>query len=64
MKPKEVIIAMKAAEKFLIRARKLKEAHPDRWVDGHPYWGNKESAALKRTSLDLTMALADMRKPN
>lgn len=46
-----------AANKYLIVSRKSRQEEP-RWEPYHP----KESGALRRASMDLTRALADMRK--
>lgn len=48
------------AERFIQRAMAFKAMYMDK-----PYWritGCKESAAVRRTSLDLTQVLADLRQ--
>jgi len=52
--------AIGEAEKFIETAHK--------WIDRittdkHAYFGSKEGGACKRSSLDLTRALSEMRKP-
>jgi len=54
--------AMAEAKRFLAKAKVLKDR-----MDGDTsyYWmGTKESGAVKRSSMDLTRALAELRKPN
>ena len=52
--------AMRAAKEFLRRAQAVeKYVTEDSWVNP-----SKESGALRRASMDLTRALADMRRPN
>lgn len=47
-----------AAREFLKRAKALRESG-----DKYVIVGTRESGAVKRASLDLTRALADMRRP-
>ncbi len=50
--------AINEAVKFIARAKAYKES-----MDGKEFpWGNQYSAACRRTSMDLTKALAKMRK--
>ena len=51
--------AIEEAERFLIRARKARE-----WMTQTKYieMGGKETAACRRASMDLTRALADLRR--
>lgn len=59
--------AVAAAEEFLIRAKKVQwfkhHCHPPStstfWTNGGPV----ETGALRRQSMELTRALAEMRKP-
>lgn len=48
-----VLIAEEEAKRFLDRVQAYKEADKN---------SNKESAAMKRASMDLTRALADLRR--
>lgn len=50
-------IAIQEAERFIRLAKKALEISLDR------EWRSKENAATKRASMDLTRALAEMRKP-
>ena len=49
-------------------ARKLlglvKEAKVSEKVNGYYFYGSKLSGALRRSSMDLTRALAELRKPS
>ena len=60
MNLKKIKTSIDAAEEFIKRANALKEKEPesDTW-----FWGSKESSALKRQSMELTRALAELRKP-
>lgn len=51
--------AEKAAKEFLARVAAWRKSNPSPqfWV------GTKESGALRRASMDLTRALAEMRRP-
>jgi len=52
--------AIAEARRFLERASAVKEAlRADRFLNNHP----KETGALRRSSMDLTRALADLRRP-
>ena len=54
--------AIEEAERFLIRARRARE-----WMGKARYveMGGRETAACRRASMDLTRALADLRRyPN
>lgn len=69
MKPKDIAVAEAEAKRFLARVTAAKDAFEYRKFntphDGG-YWSNtdtKATAALRRASLDLTRALAAMRKP-
>lgn len=52
--------AQKAARDFLDAVKRLQHLHP-----GLPYtaWGTKASGEVRRKSMDLTRALATMRRP-
>ena len=57
-----VRVAIAEAKRFLSKAElalKRAETNTDRSQDG--LWQSKENAAMRRSSLDLTRALADMR---
>lgn len=59
--------AMEEAERFLKRCRELPEPCPyeNEHMKGHMYdFFPKEQGAIKRASMDLTRALADLRKAN
>ena len=68
MKTQTINHAVAEARRFLERAIDLKRAtkKPD-WTDseGHQFFPSapKEHGALRRASIDLTRALAEMRKP-
>ena len=47
---------------FLERAKKVKGDNAALGTDAW-YWGSKETGALRRTSLELTRALAELRRP-
>ena len=68
--------AVREAERFIARARKLlkeddrvkqleKEAEKEgRYVHiSGPFYGSRESGSARRASMDLTRALAEMRRP-
>ena len=58
-----VRVAIVEAERFLGKAKlamKRAEKLTDRAQDG--LWQSKENASMRRSSLDLTRALADMRQ--
>ncbi len=52
--------AMYEARRFLQKATELYEL---KIHSGQYYYASKESGAVKRASMDLTRALADLRKP-
>jgi hypothetical protein len=67
VKYQELLLAMDEAERFLLRAEALRRAHlhiPDAGpkdfarISNHPV----EQAAVRRASMDLTRALAALRK--
>jgi len=53
-------VAISEAERFLKRAKRCKKAI-NKSTRGYIYWDFKETAATKRSSMDLTRALADLR---
>jgi len=55
-------VAISEAERFLKKAKRCKHS-PAKTEYGYAYWDTKETGATKRSSMDLTRALADMRKP-
>jgi hypothetical protein len=61
MKPANIAAAAIEAKRFL----KAEKAWRERMAAGgiYEFQGSKESGALRRASLDLTRALAEMRKP-
>lgn len=62
MKPNLIKAAVFEAERFLARVNDLQDAQPKPSQWG--YAGSRETAAVKRASLDLTRALADLRGRN
>ena len=62
MKMQMLDVAISEAERFLKRAKRCRktQATSER---GYTYWDYKETGATKRSSMDLTRALADLRKP-
>jgi hypothetical protein len=68
MTPNAIQIAEMEAERFLARCKAAKEAFSfHKFDDGTGgYWSNddtKATGALRRASMDLTRALADLRRP-
>ena len=62
MRAENIEAAVAEAKRFIARAEALKARRKkDEWL--HDFQGCKESGAVRRASLDLTAALADMRKP-
>jgi hypothetical protein len=60
MKKVAILVAMNEAKRFLAKAEDYLEREKD---DSFAHMGCKESGAVRRSSLDLTRALADMRRP-
>ena len=62
MKAPDLETAIKEAERFLARARELsraaKKTEDTGWLCSNP----KEQGAVRRSSLDLSRALADLRR--
>ena len=54
-------VCVEEAERFLKRAKELEEVGKNRDVEGY-YHNHKEQAAVLRSSMDLTRALADLRQ--
>ena len=73
MNPADVKAAMADAERFLKRCKELfavdvttcdyrtNEHKTQKW-NGHKYAASKQTAAVRRASMDLTRSLAEMRK--
>lgn len=59
MKREAVKKAIEEAQKFIDRAETLIEDEKDRDF----FWGSKASGATRRASMELTRALAEMRRP-
>jgi len=62
MNAKKIKEAVAAAKVFVARAACLLHSEPLNDNSFH-YYGSKHSAAVKRASMDLTRALAEMRRP-
>lgn len=65
MNERKVAIAVQEAERFLLRVAAWQEASKRTYEENgeiYPMYAPAESGALRRASLDLTRALADMRK--
>lgn len=65
MKLKTLDIAVMAAQDFINRVEKLKEngeTYQFYQGDKRSFCGGKDTAAVKRASMDLTRALADLRR--
>lgn len=58
MTPAKLKTAVMEAERFLARAKALKRVY----VDGARFGYSKETAAVRRASMDLTRALANLRR--
>ncbi len=59
MKKEQVMLAKAEAKRFIERVDKLLANWPDA---SYGWLGCKESGAVKRTSMDLTRVLAEMRQ--
>lgn len=55
----KIVVAMAEAERFLRLAREL-QAAGEKY--GDTFWASKRSGAVRRASMDLTRALAELRK--
>ena len=60
MNKAKIELCEKLCREFLERAKVTKET-----ANGNSawFWGSKDTAALRRTSMELTRALADLRRP-
>lgn len=54
--------AIKEAQEFIKRAKVAIAEHES--SGNYSMWGSKHTGALRRKSMELTRALAEMRKPN
>lgn len=67
MNPEKIYKAAQEAQRFLDRVNPAMEAFEKRTHVRGSYFINNDTratAALKRASMDLTVALADLRKPS
>jgi hypothetical protein len=65
MTPDKMRAAMREAERFLRLAREAFKSGPLTRENGGEWFNpSKETGAVKRASMDLTRALADMRRPS
>lgn len=62
MTPRRVLRAREAAQEFIDRANVVMSSGSFP-LDAH-YFSSKETAALRRQSMELTRLLADMRRPD
>jgi len=53
--------AIYEAERFLKKAKRCKKS-PTKTEYGYAYWDFKETGATKRSSMDLSRALSDLRR--
>ena len=67
MKRLALVIAVDEAKRFIAKAEdyfdREKDERGDRKDNQYALYGCKESGAVKRSSLDLSRALANMRRP-
>lgn len=61
MKHTSINAAVREAKRFLEKHREYEASI--KTLNGYSCMGSKESGALRRASMDLTRALAEMRKP-
>lgn len=59
MTHERVLAAIAEAGRFMVKAKAVVKRAAD---DKFTYYGSKETGALRRASLDLTRALADLRR--
>lgn len=59
MRKNRLEIAMNEARRFLLKAESL---HELKVHSGNYYYASKESGSVNRASMDLTRALADLRR--
>ena len=62
MKTKQIEIAVIEAKRFLESVKKLKENAVIPSYDKERYYSPKHTGATRRASMDLTRALADLRR--
>lgn len=62
MRQAKINAAVLEAKRFLAKHKEYKASITT--MGGYKMAGSKESGALRRASMDLTRALAEMRKPN
>ena len=62
MNNEKITEAVREAKRFIEKHKKFAESLTQS-QSGYAYFGSKESGALRRASMDLTRALAEMRKP-
>lgn len=60
MNNKKLLTAINEAQRFLERAKELQK---EKVSDYGQYWASAKTGAVRRSSMDLTRALADLRKP-
>ena len=63
MRLMDVEEAVAEAKRFIKKANALLNNNDKVMMPADRFWGSKNSAAVKRASMDLTRALAEMRKP-
>ena len=61
MTPETITEAINEAKKFIRLANEAIVEHEE--SGNHAMWGTKKTGALRRSSMDLTRALSEMRKP-
>lgn len=64
MKHEALKKAKAEALRFLEKVKELEQADTGGSVICNYIWGSQYTGAVKRASMDLTRALAEMRKPN
>ena len=62
MMVKQLEKAVSEAKRFLEAADILRKAGVTKYGERKEYWPGKNAAAVKRASMDLTKALADVRR--
>ncbi len=61
MNLEKLLEAKSEAERFLKKVEKLEERAN---TDTYAFWGCKESGDVRRSSMDLSRSLSELRKPN
>jgi hypothetical protein len=61
MKPQNITAAIKEAQRFVTLAKIAIAEHKE--SGNYMMWGTKATGALRRSSMDLTRSLSEMRKP-